>query len=180
MHTSAPLLSPALNSTKHFRDKYVSLACFTGNSFFQKMWRANFQPANSYTCNSQTCNSQFAHYPDSLPYNICFRWSSYYVCTGCVWNRGSYMSVHVLMNLINGLGKKIRCETLPIIQEHECNILREAVKMFVDNFNNLQTVWRKLVKLTDIIPWYFWKSLWRNIFTNITELWLFIGLYAPG
>ena len=54
-------------------------------------------------------------------------------------NRGSYMSVHVLLNLSNELGKKIRSEALPIIinfiiitlislinsiiQEHECKIL---------------------------------------------------------
>ena len=29
-------------------------------------------------------------------------------------NRGSYMSAHVLLNLLNELGKKIRCEALPI------------------------------------------------------------------
>ena len=46
------------------------------------------------------------------------------------------MSVHVFLNLLNELGKKIRCEALPvillvfpngcnnsIIQEHECKIL---------------------------------------------------------
>ena len=40
--------------------------------------------------------------------------------------RGSYMSAHVLLNLLNELGKKIRCKALPInsiIQEHECKIL---------------------------------------------------------
>ena len=50
--------------------------------------------------------------------------------------RGSYMSAHVLLNLLNDLGKKIRCEALPSIlsvfpielinsmmQEHECKIL---------------------------------------------------------
>ena len=50
--------------------------------------------------------------------------------------RGSYMSAHVLLNLLNELGGKIRCEALPsilsvspnefnnsIIQEHECKIL---------------------------------------------------------
>ena len=37
------------------RDEYVSLASFTGNSFFQMMWVANFQLANSH---SQTYNSQ--------------------------------------------------------------------------------------------------------------------------
>ena len=30
-------------------------------------------------------------------------------------NRGSYMSTHVLFNLLNELGKKIRCEALPSI-----------------------------------------------------------------
>ena len=33
-----------------------------------------------------------------------------------VWRyRGSYMSAHVLLNLLNELGKKIRCEALPSI-----------------------------------------------------------------
>ena len=30
-------------------------------------------------------------------------------------NRGSYMNAHVLLNLLNKLGKKIRCEALPSI-----------------------------------------------------------------
>ena len=30
-------------------------------------------------------------------------------------NRGSYMSAHVLLNLLNELGEKIRCEVLPSI-----------------------------------------------------------------
>ena len=30
-------------------------------------------------------------------------------------NRGSYMSAHVLANLLNELGEKIRCEALPSI-----------------------------------------------------------------
>ena len=51
-------------------------------------------------------------------------------------NRGSYMSAHVLLNLLNEMGKKIRCEAVlsilsvspislvnSIIQEHECKIL---------------------------------------------------------
>ena len=45
------------------------------------------------------------------------------------------MSAHVLFNLLNVLGKKIRCEVLPnilsvfpnelnsVVQEHECKIL---------------------------------------------------------
>ena len=42
------------------------------------------------------------------------------------------MSAHVLLNLLNELGGKIRCEAMPsilsslinsIIQEHECEIL---------------------------------------------------------
>ena len=46
------------------------------------------------------------------------------------------MSAHVLSNLLNELGKKIRCEALPsilsvfptslinsVIQEHECKVL---------------------------------------------------------
>ena len=33
----------------------------------------------------------------------------------CVLNRGSYMSAHVLLNLLNELGKKIRCEALQSI-----------------------------------------------------------------
>ena len=65
VHISAPLLSHALDSIipklatcQYFtRDKYVSLASFTGNSFFQKMWLSNFQLANSQTYTSQTCNS---------------------------------------------------------------------------------------------------------------------------
>ena len=32
-----------------------------------------------------------------------------------VLHRGSYMSAHVLLNLLNKLGKKIRCEALPSI-----------------------------------------------------------------
>ena len=48
-------------------------------------------------------------------------------------HRGSYMSAHVLLNLLNDLGKKIKCEACrafylffatslinSIIQEHEC------------------------------------------------------------
>ena len=51
-------------------------------------------------------------------------------------HRGSYMSAHVLLNLLNELGEKIRCEACrvsyrfsptslinSIIQEHECKIL---------------------------------------------------------
>ena len=30
-------------------------------------------------------------------------------------NRGSYMSAHVLLNLLNELGEKIRCEALPTL-----------------------------------------------------------------
>ena len=30
-------------------------------------------------------------------------------------NRGSYMSAHLLLNLVNELGKKIRCEAVPSI-----------------------------------------------------------------
>ena len=30
-------------------------------------------------------------------------------------HRGSYMSAHVLLNLLNELGKKIRCEAMPSI-----------------------------------------------------------------
>ena len=30
-------------------------------------------------------------------------------------HRGSYMSAHVLLNLLNKLGKKIRCKALPSI-----------------------------------------------------------------
>ena len=30
-------------------------------------------------------------------------------------NRGSYMSAHVILNLLNALGKHIRCEALPRI-----------------------------------------------------------------
>ena len=49
-----------------------------------------------------------------------------------VRNRGSYMSAHVLLNLLNKLGKEIKCEACrfylffaailvnSIIQEHEC------------------------------------------------------------
>ena len=50
-----------------------------------------------------------------------------------ILNRGSYMSAHVLLNLLNELGKEIKCETCrafylffatslinSIIQEHEC------------------------------------------------------------
>ena len=52
---------------------------------------------------------------------------------GCHLYRGSYMSAHVLLNLLNELGKKIKCEACQafylffatslinsIIQEHEC------------------------------------------------------------
>ena len=40
-------------------------------------------------------------------------------------NRGSYMSAHVLLNLLNELGKRNKMQGLPslinsIIQEHEC------------------------------------------------------------
>ena len=42
--------------------------------------------------------------------------------------------------------------------------LRGTVKKFVDNFNNLQTIWRNLVKLTDIIPWYFWNKSMKKYF----------------
>ena len=52
-------------------------------------------------------------------------------------DRGSYMNAHVLLNLLNEFGKKIRREALPsilsvppppslinpIIQDHECKIL---------------------------------------------------------
>ena len=59
---SAPLLLPALDSLipklatcQYFTcDKYVSIATFSSNSFFQMMWLANFQLANSQTFNSQT------------------------------------------------------------------------------------------------------------------------------
>ena len=81
VHMSAPLFSPALDSIipelaicQYFtRNKYVSLAFVTYNSFFQMMWLTNFQLANSQTCNSQIrklatrslVDSQLAHYPDS-------------------------------------------------------------------------------------------------------------------
>ena len=42
--------------------------------------------------------------------------------------------------------------------------IRGTVKMFVDNFNNLQTIWHNLVKLTDIIPWYFWNKSIKKYF----------------
>ena len=69
VHISAPLLSPALDSKtpklatcQYFtRDKYVPLAFFRGNSFFQMMWLANFQLADL-----QLANYQLAHYPDSV------------------------------------------------------------------------------------------------------------------
>ena len=32
-----------------------------------------------------------------------------------ILNRGSYMSAHVLLNVLNELGKKIRCKTMPSI-----------------------------------------------------------------
>ena len=43
----------------------------------------------------------------------------------CALNRGSYMSAHVLLNLLNELGKRDKMRGLPslinsIIQEHEC------------------------------------------------------------
>ena len=68
VHISAPLLSPALGSIipklatcQYFTcDKYVLLAYFTGNSFFQMMWLANFQLTDL-----QLADSQLAHYPDS-------------------------------------------------------------------------------------------------------------------
>ena len=41
-------------------------------------------------------------------------------------NRGSYMSAHVLLNLLNELGKKIRCEALPSI-----------LSVFPNEFNKL-------------------------------------------
>ena len=34
--------------------------------------------------------------------------------------RGSYMSAHVLLNLLNELGKRDKIRGLPIIQEHKC------------------------------------------------------------
>ena len=39
-------------------------------------------------------------------------------------NRGSYTSAHVLLNLLNELGEKIRCEALPSI-----------LSFFPDEFN---------------------------------------------
>ena len=43
----------------------VSLASFTGNSFFQMMWLANFQLAYLQLTDLQLADSQLAHYPDS-------------------------------------------------------------------------------------------------------------------
>ena len=62
----APLLLPALDSLipklatcQYFTcDKYVSLATFSGNSFFQMMWLANFQLADLQLAYSQICDSQ--------------------------------------------------------------------------------------------------------------------------
>ena len=45
--------------------------------------------------------------------------------------------------------------------------VRETVKKFVDNFNNLQTIWRSLIKLTDIIPWYFWKIVSQMLLNGV-------------
>ena len=66
VHISAPLLLPAclslipkLATFQYFtRDKYVSLATFSGNSFFQMMWLANFQLADLQLAHSQICKSQ--------------------------------------------------------------------------------------------------------------------------
>ena len=63
-----------------------------------------------------------------------------FLCNVCKYsyhvNSGSYMSVHVLLNLLNELGEKVKCEALPsnlsvfsneinnsIIQELERKIL---------------------------------------------------------
>ena len=63
-----------------------------------------------------------------------------------VLNRGPSLSAHVLLNLLNELGKKIRCEALPrilwvssnelinsIIQEHEYFISSQCArgKLFI-------------------------------------------------
>ena len=53
-HDAARIISKLATGQYFTHDKYVSLASFTGNSFFQMMWLANFQLANSQTCNSQT------------------------------------------------------------------------------------------------------------------------------
>ena len=37
------------------------------------------------------------------------------ICNSQLLNRGSYMSAHVLLNLLNKLGGKIRCEAVPSI-----------------------------------------------------------------
>ena len=56
------------------------------------------------------------------------------------------MTAHVLLNLLNELGKKIRCETLPstfsvsptsllnsIIQAHECKIFITEISPYKSN-----------------------------------------------
>ena len=42
------------------------------------------------------------------------------VALGIVIHRGSYMSTHVLLNLLNDLGKSATSLINSIIQEHEC------------------------------------------------------------
>ena len=42
--------------------------------------------------------------------------------------------------------------------------IQGTVKKFVGNFNNLQTIWCNLIKLTDTIPWYFWNKSMKKYF----------------
>ena len=72
---SEPLLLPALDSLipklaacQYFTcDKYVSLATFSGDSFFQMLRLTNFQLADLQLAYSQT--RRLAHYPDS---SLCY------------------------------------------------------------------------------------------------------------
>ena len=90
VHISALLLLPALDSLilklatcQYFtRDNCVSLATFSGNSFFTMIWLANFQLADLQLAYSQICNSQTRKLADSqlaryqtryIVYNSCVK-----------------------------------------------------------------------------------------------------------
>ena len=99
------------------------------------LWNRHFQ-------NLRILHAFARHYSDTKMYfSECFskvvKWQNYFakitIKLGFLIHRGSYMSAHVLLNLLNKLGIRVKCKACrafylffatslinSIIQEHEC------------------------------------------------------------
>ena len=74
-------------------------ARITGSIFYQKIHK----PFNGPTSTSSPHRYFFKPLSSSVNFNL----------LNCVLNRGSYMSAHVLLNLLNELGKRDKMRGLP-------------------------------------------------------------------